>query len=616
MVTSTHKCLVAILLIGLVANTVELSTTSGNNDQMTVSKPFIKGANEVALFEENVQIAFNETKQTKEYTVNISNVFLSRFNKLTLCFEVVGGQSTEEGIMINFVSSIFESIFIIKQFDQDEQTHSMSQAIILDTTYEGNLEINLIVNIQAEQEQNGTLILLKESKIEALNVPVIDENEQSLEIVPDTIKLQGWMFGIETVSAKTVFDVQEINRELNLTLNYSANDFSAITKSIKILINGEEINEERLEQGENSLNFVYNVSKYNNSIEIVFKIGYSSDFITISSITMEAKLDPEDQENPNIKDAYARIVWMTSLDDSVDLTPLLPSAPANEEIIKVSLVYSCTGSKLYPGITLELWQGISLLKTASIPTEQQSEEKQVIEINTYTIKYQEKLTLKMKGTGFGAGEFIIWNDTEIKVEPIKHFNGERIEALLSNNLTLIAENEINSIEYYDVVYVEKPGEYTIAFLTNILEANYVGLSSSLSVTIYVNDIIIASSLVKENTSVELAPKIDLARDYYELKFSIKLTGTGSEVHFGPIRYVLETFTGKQNPGNDDGENPFDIPFFKTPKNIAIGLFLLFDIWLLLGIFMRLYRSRKMRKSEQYVENDEFILELAQLSDMN
>jgi hypothetical protein len=71
-------------------------------------------------------------------------------------------------------------------------------------------------------------------------------------------------------------------------------------------------------------------------------------------------------------------------------------------------------------------------------------------------------------------------------------------------------------------------------------------------------------------------------------------------------------------GVNDSSNPlvpqdeFNIPFFKVPKNIFLGIFVLFDCWLVMGILMRIYRGRKHRKTQK-VENDEFILEIAQLS---
>ena len=134
---------------------------------------------------------------------------------------------------------------------------------------------------------------------------------------------------------------------------------------------------------------------------------------------------------------------------------------------------------------------------------------------------------------------------------------------------------------------------------------------SISLSLFVNDEAISTKSILDEGDVHLVFQVVLNEAFNEIRFSLSILGQGSTLTFENMRYLLKQ-------GVNDSNNPllpqneFSIPFFKVPKNIFLGIFVLFDCWLVMGIMMRIYKGRKLRKKQQ-AENDEYILEIFQLT---
>ena len=134
---------------------------------------------------------------------------------------------------------------------------------------------------------------------------------------------------------------------------------------------------------------------------------------------------------------------------------------------------------------------------------------------------------------------------------------------------------------------------------------------TISLSLYINDIAVATKSITDDGDVHIFFNVELSLGFNKFRFSMSILGQGSTVTFENMRYMLKQ-------GINDTNNPllpqeeYNIPFFKVPKNIFLGIFVLFDCWLVMGIMMRIYKGRKMRKKQQ-AENDEFILEIVQLT---
>lgn len=570
------------------------------------------------IFDSNLEITFNDTYSSYSTIIQLDEVNLSRFNRFSLYFMVYTDQEPGENIYLIFTSSIFVVQFDVGSYYQDGTIYVLEQPICLETDHRGNLTLGLEATTQLEHGQNATITLLTNTKITPITVPVIDTEQQDLVLVPSTITLEGYLFGTKKAYVQTVFDAEDNNASVEFQLNFTVSAFTAITKQMSVFLNGNLITDYDFVPGANSFSFAANVSKQNNVLSLQFALGFSDDAITIHSFVLQGVIETSDNQHGTDDNVYKAIPWISSVDAYLDLTPFLPVSSSNEHILDITLVYSCQGSRLYPGITLELWQGTEMLTTESIPSSQQSEEARMFEIHTYTFRYNKDLTLHLTGTGLGSGSIIIWSNTSITIRDIRYFSGKPIDNVYTGANELYADDSIVELEFYDVIYSELDGTFNMSVFLVLTDAHFADTSSSLSVSISVNNHLQGTTLASDNMNIEFNQQIDLIPSYNEISISIKLTGKGSYIKIASFSYVLNTASVGQNPENegvDQANNLFNVPFFKTPRTIAAGLFVLFDMWLLLGIFLRLYRSRKLRKAKQS-ETDEFILEIAQLSDMN
>ena len=163
--------------------------------------------------------------------------------------------------------------------------------------------------------------------------------------------------------------------------------------------------------------------------------------------------------------------------------------------------------------------------------------------------------------------------------------------------------------FYDVIFIENASvEYRNDFLMEFSVSDY--NFDSITLTCYVNDIATYTKTFRNPGDVHVSEEITYTEGINELDYILIILGGGSDITIENMRYSLQQITGSENGVLPTGG--IDIPFFQLPKNFFLGVFVLFDCWLVMGIMLRIYKGRKLRKSRQ-TENDEFILEIAQMS---
>jgi hypothetical protein len=178
--------------------------------------------------------------------------------------------------------------------------------------------------------------------------------------------------------------------------------------------------------------------------------------------------------------------------------------------------------------------------------------------------------------------------------------------------TVISTPVIGAISesFYDVIYLEDSAVYYSCNFSMFISSDI--NFDSITITVKSGSNIAFTKSIKETGQVEITGDINLYNGYNELRFVITILGQGATVTFQEIEYTIFTPIETGDPTPENPTNPLDIPFFKAPENIIVGVFVLFNCWILMGIFLRIYRGRKNRKRYQ-TENDEYVLEIAQLT---
>ncbi|MHA1200534.1 MAG: hypothetical protein ACTSQF_14535, partial [Candidatus Heimdallarchaeaceae archaeon] len=263
------------------------------------------------------------------------------------------------------------------------------------------------------------------------------------------------------------------------------------------------------------------------------------------------------------------------------------------------------------GIDFDIFLGLNKIASGVISIVQQNGEIQLIELITFTEHYQDDLTITFSAGESGSGIVTLYNSSMIEITDISHVNTEKYLKILESEISLSTPTYGSlSKNYIDIIFIENNSlPFQLEFLME-LSASTSGFQS-IVLSVYVDDSAVSTKSISDVGDVHVFLEVELSEGYNEIKFVLNIIGQGSTVTFENMRYTL-------NQGVNDTLNPlapddeFNIPFFKVPQNIFLGIFVLFDCWLVMGILLRIYKGRKLRKKHQ-TENDEFILEIVQLS---
>ncbi|MCE7742768.1 MAG: hypothetical protein GOP50_09965, partial [Candidatus Heimdallarchaeota archaeon] len=342
-------------------------------------------------------------------------------------------------------------------------------------------------------------------------------------------------------------------------------------------------------------------------LNLLFQIEVCSEVVEISNIGVSSKAI----ENTISGDIFHQFSWTDGIDETINLNTFKPSSEQDEHILNISLYCSFEGTIVLNGIDFDIYLGLSKIASGVISIAQQNGEIQLIETITYTDNYQIDLSITFSAGETGSGTVTLYNSSQIEIEDISHVNTEKYLKLLEEGVSFSTPTYGSLTKnYVDIVYIENTSlPFQLEFLME-LSASTSGFQS-IVLSVYADDSAITTKSISDVGDVHIFIDVELTEGYNEIKFVLNIIGQGSTVTFENMRYTLEQ-------GINDTLNPlipedeFNIPFFKVPKNIFLGIFVLFDCWLVMGILLRIYKGRKLRKNQQ-TENDEFILEIVQLS---
>jgi len=555
-------------------------------------------------------LVFNYTDSFTESTFQLSltNLNLTYYNILNISFIVEGDRSTSSGISITFNFDSLSVVLIVDRHYQDDQIHSLNKGFFFNEPIVKDFTVNVTISGKANLGQSGSITVYQSSSIS--NVPLVELSEeyQSIQITPESLSFEGNMVGTKEVSVMTVIN-NTFNESfvLDFSLSFSVNDFQSFTKEVIVSSNSTELERTNFFDDQlNTLDFQTDKIQGCLPVYITFQIDLSSDLIQISNLNLEVKID----QNSAITETLVEINWIDGIDENVDISFLKPQSALSEQVLNISLFSSFEGTVVFAGIDYEVIQGSTILSSGTISANKQNGEIQLISIDTFTTNYQEDLFFNLQANAVGSGTITIYNSTSIEIRDIVSIDTQ-IHQLLFEESRIVETPSFGSIaiSYYDALFIQNASmDYRNDFIMvfSISDQSF----DSITLNCYINQVAAYTKTFRTPGDVHVSEEITLVEGINELKYTLTILGGGSEVTFENLKYTIQQTDGTGSSGNPTGG--IDIPFFQLPKNIFLGIFVLFDCWLLMGIMLRIYKGRKHRKSHQ-AENDEFILEIAQMS---
>ena len=555
----------------------------------------------------NLTYEYNDTAQESTFQLSLTNISLSHFNELELLFKVEGDQSTKSGILILFDLNYTQISFIIERMYQDSNTYRLSKGFALEDELTGNLNITITFQAETSSGENGIITILEDTSIYNLPLISLDEINRDLVIVPSNISLEGELFESKEFTVFTLLN-NSFNESyyLSISLSFLAEDFQSFNNLVRFVVNSEE--QDFLTFSKNDLNILeanLNLVEGLNELEIIFLFEHSSGIINIKNINASGKLI-----NKDTLDIFSIVEWSNNIDETVNLNSFKTMSAENNQILNIIIVCSFEGSIIFTGIDFKLIVGTDIISSGTISASKQTEEKQYLEIETYTSNYQEDLSLKLEATSSGSGTIYIYNSSTILISRIEHLQTQQYSKLLDDFEEITIDSMGSATKkYYDVIYLDDNSKLFVVDFS--MKFSFEGLFfQSISVSLIVNNFGVFSKKYISQGDIIISDTISFDEGYNEIELIITASGSDSSVILQNVSYIINQ--SNEEPVSNPDTDLTEVPFFKTPKNIAIGLFVLFDSWLLMGIILRVYRGHKIKKKHQ-TENDEFILEIAQLS---
>jgi len=559
---------------------------------------------------QEISYEFNDSSVDSVQQFLLTNLTLSTLNVLNLSFIVEGDKSTSAGISVSFQFQEISVDFVIERIYQDNANHSISQSFFFDYDYNGDTNITVVFSAQAAFGKSGVIKIFSNSEIQNLPLIILTESDQDIPLFPTDFVFEGEMLGTAEYEVLTVFDcIDNITYSLELSINFTAFDFSSFVEELSVSINSQVQDTKNIAPNQdNNLIFTLSLDEGINILKLIFHIEISIEIIQISNLRSTGKLVSKITPDNEI---FQEINWENVIDSTIDISSFRPTSTQVANVLNFRLIFSFEGTKIYSGIDFEITQNSISLEIGIISASKQSSSQQSIEFSTYTENYNSDLFLHLSASNSGSGTIFLYNVSSIIISEIINFDQETYEK------QLVYETEIStpiigaiSESFYDVIYLEDSAVYYSCNFSMFISSDM--NFDSITITVKSGSSIAFTKTIKEKGQVEITGEINLYNGYNELRFVITILGQGATVTFQQIEYSIFTLIETGSPNSETPTNPLDIPFFKAPENIVVGVFVLFNCWILMGIFLRIYRGRKSRKRYQ-TENDEYVLEIAQLT---
>ena len=115
---------------------------------------------------------------------------------------------------------------------KDNLIHNLTQHF----TYSGYLSetfsASIICSGKADINQSGSLLILDTTSIQSIDPPSINEKVAHMQAIPNWINFQGSLHEVKSARTVAYFNSFNLSRDLNITLSFDTNQFSALFKYV------------------------------------------------------------------------------------------------------------------------------------------------------------------------------------------------------------------------------------------------------------------------------------------------------------------------------------------------------------------------------------------------
>ena len=555
------------------------------------------GINSVSTLSQNIIFDYNSTYVEKIYFLEFSNIELGEINYLELYFSIIGDSSDSNGLEISFVFSFTDVKFIIGQSIQDNLIHNLTQHF----TYSGYLSetfsASIICSGKADINQSGSLLILDTTSIQSIDPPSINEKVAHMQAIPNWINFQGSLHEVKSARTVAYFNSFNLSRDLNITLSFDTNQFSALFKYVEIKLNNRTIVTKSFFSGKtNLLSFFIPSEEGLNCLSFNFSIEYSINRIEISKITIIAR-ESTFEENLS-EDVFTFTQWEGSgLDYVFNISRLKSSEDLSDQILRIFLGFKYNGTKFLFGINYEIISGTRIIYEGQISYFQQLGFSEGIIINAYTTTYHESLMMRIFGSAEGSGTFYLLNSSNVITKPIPVVSEQLIERMfLAEGNFSIPSIGYKLLNFYDVFRIDSSlasKTFHISILFDYSVGN-IDDFDRICFLLEINNEQILSTCIYDLQSINITEYADLSKQYNEVSLYFYIYSKGAAVSINNLRYsIVHTLKEEENPGFNPSKSLFGVDW----------LFALYGLLVLQLVRGTLNQKKKKRKKTEEIEQE-------------
>ena len=478
---------------------------------------------------------FNDTYQEKTFNLHLTDVNLRSFNSLLLFFQV-DGYSLPEGLNVTFIINTIQIQFIISKFFQDNLVHDLTETFTYPTSFSGAMDITVICAGQSTANSEGTLTILYSSRIEPVDPPSIYDTSLYIPFIQDWLVMQGEPYSFIERSVSTAFYYYNDTIFLNLTLSFVTNCYEAGAELVSVYLNDRIVEEAWFnENSSHCINILYKPNIGLNILTLDFSTYYFNDMIMIAEITaigFPTTFSPES----GYLDLFQ---WeQGGFNYTYDISGLKPERYNAEQVLHISLEYSCIGTKVSPSISYQFFSGAKNIGGGQISYTNQLIEHNILEFHAYTTEFHQNLYFNIQGSALGVGQLILFYNSTIETTPIDAVDDEVLTRNLDIERPVSAESAVATFSYYDVF--EKRDSHTHVELAINFEllASYEYPFDNLRVDVWVDSSTYISANIDTDGFYNFSRIFPVSNGYHEVIVKFKVSGISNPFSILQLQYQV------------------------------------------------------------------------------
>ncbi|MHA1400985.1 MAG: hypothetical protein ACTSQE_11615 [Candidatus Heimdallarchaeaceae archaeon] len=599
---------VSMLLLLITMNIIAIIYDANEDQSLSIPKRNIK-----AILPQDIIFEYNSTYQKVTYTFEL-DLDLGEFNSLSIFFVTSGDRSLTNKLKVTIQINNTEVDFTIPTFYQDQNEHNLTKGFFYPELFAGLTNVTIFIEGQASLGQSGSLTLFNNLSIEKLEIPTIGNNTRYLPVAPSSLEFRGSAFYTKRETIQSAFKNNLTAYKLNISLVFTANNFESYSQHVELVLNETVLALEEFKPGKrNNISFLIDPIQGLSNLTFNFVIDNSIDVIKLTDIAITGHAIAIEDIIPD--GIFDYCMYTTGVDYKFDLTAMKPAIDNNKQILKIKLECSIIGPKFSPALYLSIISGTTEIYEGEISDLEQSEEMVEVNVFTYTYSYKQSLYFRIHGVTNeeGQGFFLIYNTSTIETEPIPELKEDEIleRELDSEEVIETPRFGMKALTYRDVFFIDYSFvidyDFNLSFdlLTQYdvpIDKIVINLEIGLNATV--------DTIIYKRGHIEINERLKLYQGYNEVKLVFAIYGEGAIVTLRNIKYQLQALSSNNTTNSNEEQNEqVNIPIIKPPVTIVLGVSSILGQWMFLGLFIRIYSSKKKKDKITEYRNEDFKLEV-------